>query len=58
MKTYYAAIPAKTVDEAVQALKAIEADIKDGEEVEIRQVVPIGQKALVIYLVYYKGAVR
>ena len=57
VKTYYAAVSAKTADDALASLQKIEND-HHTEEVEVRQIIPFGQKALVIYLRYERGVVR
>jgi hypothetical protein len=58
VKTYYAAIPAKTADEALSSLASLEQQRKSNEEIEVRQIVPMGQKALVVYVLYERGVLR
>lgn len=59
MKTYFASIPAKTADDAVNALRDLEASQTGKDrEVEIRQVITIGQKALVLYVTYERGTIQ
>jgi hypothetical protein len=60
MKTYYASIPAKNADDVVTALRELEKSqtVDKDQEVEIRQVIPMGQKALVLYVVYEQGALQ
>jgi hypothetical protein len=57
LKTFFTAISTKTVEDAIQGLTALEEQHKP-EEVEVRQIIPIGQKALVVYFRYDRGVLR
>jgi hypothetical protein len=58
MKFYYKAIPAKSANEVVKALEEIEASLSETEEIEVRQILTVGNSAVVVYTVYDSGQLR